>query len=84
MVPEIVKSLDIDADKAVLAEGVQKLAIADIEALSIEDISSVNNRVLKDLLNDAVRGRLEGHLGGTYTSAPKMSLAEFSAQTGTH
>ena len=52
--------------------------MAEIESISIEDISSVQSDVLKDVLNDAVRQRLEQHLGGTYTSAPKMSIAELN------
>jgi hypothetical protein len=82
MIPDSVKAIDIEAEKEVLSSKVQDLSIADLESISIADISALNNSVLKDLLNDAVRNRLAYHLGGTYTSAPKMSIAEF-AKTGT-
>ncbi|MEU9509732.1 hypothetical protein AB0D32_26015 [Micromonospora sp. NPDC048170] len=55
---------------------VQALTVADIEEISISDISSLENNSLKDLINHAVTNRLASHLGGTYTSPPKGSIAE--------
>jgi hypothetical protein len=82
MVPTSVRQLDVDRSREELAAGVQLLSVADIESMSIEDISSLQHNVLKDLLNDAIRHRLQQHLGGTYTSAPAISVAE-SAQSAT-
>lgn len=81
MVPDRVRAIDTDEKKEALATKVQQLSVADIESMSIADISSLKNRVLKDLLNDAIRSRLASHLGGTYTSAPKMSLGELSSKS---
>ncbi|MDC0742939.1 hypothetical protein [Polyangium mundeleinium] len=80
MVPEKVIQLDADIPRERLVEGVQQLSVAEIESMSIADISTLNNNVLKDVLNDAIRNRLAQHLGGTYTSAPKMSIAELNKQ----
>ena len=80
MVPDKVTKLDSDIPKERLVEGVQQLSVAEIESMSIADISTLNSNVLKDVLNDAIRNRLAQHLGGTYTSAPKMSVAELNKQ----
>jgi hypothetical protein len=76
--PPSVLRLDEFTNRADMAEGVQNLSVADLESMSITDISALESNALKDLLNDAIRNRLAQHLGGTYTSAPKMTLAELS------
>lgn len=59
-----------------LAGAVGELSLAEIEELSIADISRLSSNVLKDVLNDALRSRLERHRGGTYTSPAAQSLSE--------
>ena len=79
MVPQTVTHIDTAVSEDGMYAAVQELSVADIEELSISDISSLNNRALKDLLNHEVSNRLTYHMGGTYTSPPKASLAEFNA-----
>lgn len=80
MIPNKISAIDTDLPKDQFIDTVQQLSVAEIESISIEDISTLNNNTLKDVLNDAVRNRLAQHLGGTYTSAPKMSVAELNSQ----
>lgn len=79
MLPRSVQALDGRPAGQELEDAVLELSVADIEGLSITDISALDSNVLKDLLNDAIRTRLESHKGGTYTSAPKLTLAQVEA-----
>ncbi|MDJ0820636.1 MAG: hypothetical protein QNJ09_02355 [Paracoccaceae bacterium] len=78
MIPNSIRAIDSETDKDTMVSTVQDLSIAEIESISIEDISTLENNVLKDVVNDAVRTRLAQHLGGTYTSPPKLSVAEMN------
>jgi hypothetical protein len=79
MIPSNIRAIDSESNKDVMVSKIQELSVAEVEAISIEDISSLENNVLKDVVNDAVRHRLAQHLGGTYTSPAKLSLAELNA-----
>jgi hypothetical protein len=83
MIPNIVRKVDIEIEREEMERAVQSMSVAELESISIEDISSLGSNILKDIVNDAIRHRLEQHLGGTYTSPPKMSLTELrSARVG--
>jgi hypothetical protein len=68
-------------DEEVLAESVSDLSVAEIEEISISDISRLRSNTLKDVLNDALRTRLEGHRGGTYTSPEAKTIGEANSVT---
>ena len=59
-----------ESDKSALSEKVADIPIADLEELSIRDISAMKNHVLRDLVNEAIQNRLAFHVGGAYTTAP--------------
>lgn len=83
MIPNSIRTIESEADKDKMVSTVQELSVAEIEAISIEDISTLESNVLKDVVNDAVRNRLAQHLGGTYTSPPKLSVAEMNEAEAT-
>lgn len=83
MIPSSIRATENLSDKDAMVSKVQELSVAEIEAISIEDISTLENNVLKDVVNDAVRNRLAQHLGGTYTSPPKLSVSEMNAAEAT-
>ncbi|OEJ21418.1 hypothetical protein AR457_37040 [Streptomyces agglomeratus] len=78
MTPKAIKEID-QVPESAMYDAVQKLSVADIEEISISDISALDSRPLKDLLNHAVSDRLAQHMGGTYTSPPKASIAEINS-----
>jgi hypothetical protein len=78
MIPQTIRTIDSDRPNTEYVDAVQQLSIAEIESISIEDMSSLQTNALKDVVNDAVRQRLQQHRGGTYTSAPKMTVAELN------
>ena len=51
-----------ESDKSALSEKVADIPIADLEELSIRDISAMKNHVLRDLVNEAIQNRLAFHL----------------------
>jgi hypothetical protein len=82
MLPEKIREIEATVPQDKMYDAVQDLTVAEIEEISISDISTLENNALKDLVNHAVSSRLAGHLGGTYTSPPKGSLAEFAQASG--
>lgn len=76
MLPKKLLKIDKLQDSKVLSGSVKKLTIAEIEGMSLTDISRLQNRVLKDLLNDAIRNQFAYHLGGSYTTAPMKTVGE--------
>jgi hypothetical protein len=63
-----------DSEESALTEKVAEITIADLEELSIRDISAMKNHVLRDLVNQAIQDRLAFHVGGAYTTAPSIKV----------
>ena len=81
--PKYVAEIDQsnDSDKTSLSEKVAEITVADIEEMSIRDISAMKNHVLRDLVNEAIQSRLAFHVGGAYTTAPAISLGQLDPRT---
>ncbi len=75
MLASFVKNLDRSSDPTTFHE-INKLSLRDLEQISIADISSLRNNKLKDLLNVALRQRLEHHQGGCYTGPGIDAIVE--------
>ena len=69
-----------ESDKSALSEKVADIPIADLEELSIRDISAMKNHVLRDLVNEAIQNRLAFHVGASILAPPssKTSVPESS------
>ena len=74
--PKYVAEIDesTNTDKSALSAKVADIEIADLEELSIRDISAMKNPVLRDLVNEAIQSRLAFHVGGAYTTAPAVKV----------
>lgn len=68
-------------DTSALSEKVAEMQIADLEELSIRDISAMKNHVLRDLVNEAIQARLAFHVGGAYTTAPATPVGPLTPVT---
>ncbi|WP_345816669.1 hypothetical protein AAGS40_27205 (plasmid) [Paraburkholderia sp. PREW-6R] len=78
MIPATVREFDGEHTKGQFEDLVNKMSVAELESISVQDISSLESNVLKDVLNDAVSSCLRRHHGGTYTSPAKISVGELN------
>lgn len=84
MLTRSLRLVDKETRVSRLKAAVGQLTIAQIESMSISDISKLRNNVLKDLLNDAIRNQLAYHLGGAYTTAPSVRVRDQQQEFAKH